>query len=318
MTIDTTSTRAVTTRGSGQRRAATPASEHRVRLRGRIFTYIAMSVFGIIFMFPLVFMFVSSLKPDAQILQDVDSPMAFVPAGDISLDNYFGVFDRVPVAQFLFNSIFITVLTVGLGLIVNSMAGFALSRLRWKGRAVVMAMVIATLIVPFETIAVPMVYWVAQLPTLVMEGGLLKYDFGWLNTYEVQIVPFVANAFSIFLFAQYFSTIPTSLDEAARIDGASWFTIYRRILVPLSGPAFATVAILTFLPAWNQYLWPLMVVQKEELRPVMVGMQYFFQLNTAWGEVMAYTSLITLPVLIVFLIFQRAFVSSIAASGVKG
>ncbi|MDJ1114557.1 MULTISPECIES: carbohydrate ABC transporter permease [Microbacterium] len=318
MAIDTTSTRAVTTRGSGQRRAATPASEHRVRLRGRIFTYIAMSVFGIIFMFPLVFMFVSSLKPDAQILQDVDSPMAFVPAGDISLDNYFGVFDRVPVAQFLFNSIFITVLTVGLGLIVNSMAGFALSRLRWKGRAVVMAMVIATLIVPFETIAVPMVYWVAQLPTLVMEGGLLKYDFGWLNTYEVQIVPFVANAFSIFLFAQYFSTIPTSLDEAARIDGASWFTIYRRILVPLSGPAFATVAILTFLPAWNQYLWPLMVVQKEELRPVMVGMQYFFQLNTAWGEVMAYTSLITLPVLIVFLIFQRAFVSSIAASGVKG
>lgn len=318
MAIDTTSTRAVTTRGGGQRRAATPASEHRVRLRGRIFTYIAMGVFGIIFMFPLVFMFVSSLKPDAQILQDVDSPMAFVPAGDISLDNYFGVFDRVPVAQFLFNSIFITVLTVGLGLIVNSMAGFALSRLRWKGRAVVMAMVIATLIVPFETIAVPMVYWVAQLPTLVMEGGLLKYDFGWLNTYEVQIVPFVANAFSIFLFAQYFSTIPTSLDEAARIDGASWFTIYRRILVPLSGPAFATVAILTFLPAWNQYLWPLMVVQKEELRPVMVGMQYFFQLNTAWGEVMAYTSLITLPVLIVFLIFQRAFVSSIAASGVKG
>ncbi len=88
--------------------------------------------------------------------------------------------------------------------------------------------------------------------------------------------------------------------------------------MPLSGPAFATVAILTFLPAWNQYLWPLMVVQKEELRPVMVGMQYFFQLNTAWGEVMAYTSLITLPVLIVFLVFQRAFVSSIAASGVKG
>lgn len=228
------------------------------------------------------------------------------------------MFERVPVAQFLFNSVLVTVLTVGLGLIVNSMAGFALSRLRWKGRAVVLALVVATLIVPFETIAVPMVYWVNQLPTLVFEGGVLKYDFGWLNTYQVQIVPFIANAFSIFLFTQYFSTIPKSLDEAARIDGAGWFTIYRRIIVPLSGPAFATVAILTFLPAWNQYLWPLMVVQKEELRPVMVGMQYFFQLNTAWGEVMAYTSLITLPVLIVFLIFQRAFVSSIAASGVKG
>lgn len=301
-----------------RRRATAPRSEKGQRLRGRIALYATMSLFAVIFLFPLVFMFVSSLKPDSQILQDIDSPMAFVPAGDISLDNYFGVFDRVPVAQFMFNSILVTVLTVGLGLVVNSMAGFALSRLEWKGRFVVLAVVIATLIVPFETIAVPMVYWVNQLPTLVMEGGVVKYDFGWLNTYEVQIVPFIANAFSIFLFTQYFSTIPKSLDEAARIDGASWFTIYRRILVPLSGPAFATVAILTFLPAWNQYLWPLMVVQRENLRPVMVGMQYFFQLNTAWGEVMAYTSLITLPVLIVFLIFQRAFVSSIAASGVKG
>ena len=312
-------TRTLTTSGGTRRREQkSPASEKSHRLRGEILLYVAMSLFGIMFLFPLVFMFVSSLKPDSQILQDVDSVNAFLPVGDISLDNYFGVFERVPVAQFLFNSILVTVLTVGLGLVVNSMAGFALSRLEWKGRIVVLALVIATLIVPFETIAVPMVYWVAQLPTLVFEGGVLKYDFGWLNTYEVQIVPFIANAFSIFLFTQYFSTIPKSLDEAARIDGASWFTIYRRILVPLSGPAFATVAILTFLPAWNQYLWPLMVVQKEELRPVMVGMQYFFQLNTAWGEVMAYTSLITLPVLIVFLIFQRAFVSSIAASGVKG
>jgi multiple sugar transport system permease protein len=294
------------------------ASARSRRLRGRIFTYAAMTLLALFFLFPLVFMFVSSLKPDSQILQDIDSAQAFLPVGDISLDNYFGVFDRVPVAQFLFNSVLVTVLTVGLGLVVNSMAGFALSRLQWRGRLVVLAAIIATLIIPFETIAVPMVYWVNQLPTLVIEGGVLKYDFGWLNTYEVQIVPFIANAFSIFLFAQYFSTIPKSLDEAARIDGAGWFSIYRRIIVPLSGPAFATVAILTFLPAWNQYLWPLMVVQREELRPVMVGMQYFFQLNTAWGEVMAYTSLITLPVLVMFLIFQRAFVSSIAASGVKG
>ncbi|WP_233256990.1 carbohydrate ABC transporter permease [Promicromonospora sp. AC04] len=277
-----------------------------------------MTALAAFFLFPLVFMFVSSLKPDGQILSDVSSLRAFLPVGDISLDNYAGVFDRVPVARFLFNSVLVTVLVVGLGLVVNSMAGFALSRLRWRGRGLVLALVIATLIVPFETIAVPMVYWVSQLPTLVWEDGLLKYDFGWLNSYHVQIVPFIANAFSIFLFTQYFSTIPKSLDEAARIDGAGWFTIYRRIIVPLAGPAFATVAILTFLPAWNQYLWPLMVVQQEELRPVMVGMQYFFQLNTAWGEVMAYTSLITLPVLVVFLSFQRAFVSSVAASGVKG
>lgn len=286
--------------------------------RQRFLAYLPMVVLAVIFLFPLVFMFVSSLKPDRQILSDIGSFNAFLPVGEISLQNYSDVFDRVPVGRFLFNSIFITASIVIVGLIVNSMAGFALSRMQWSGRKLVLIGIIATLIVPFETIAIPMVYWASKLPNLMLENGLLVYDFGWLNSYKVQIIPFIANAFSIFLFTQYFSTIPKSLDEAARIDGAGWFTIYRRIIAPLAGPAYATVAILTFLPAWNAYLWPLMVVQREELRPVMVGMQYFFQLNTAWGEVMAYTSLITLPVLLVFIAFQRAFVSSIAASGVKG
>ncbi|WP_371476460.1 carbohydrate ABC transporter permease [Kitasatospora sp. NBC_00315] len=295
-----------------------PHAQRQLRRRRRVWSYLVLTGLALFFLFPLVFMFVSSLKPDGQILSDTDSWRAFLPSGHISLDNYRGVFARVPVGRFLFNSILVTVLIVGLGLVVNSMAGFALSRLRWKGRRLVLMLVIATLIVPFETIAVPMVYWVAHLPTLLFQDGSLVYDIGWLDSYKVQIIPFVANGFSIFLFAQYFSTIPTSLDEAARIDGAGWFTIYRRIVVPLSGPAFATVAILTFLPAWNQYLWPSMVVQDEKLRPVMVGMQYFFQDTTAWGEVMAYASMITIPVLLVFLAFQRAFVSSVAASGVKG
>lgn len=298
--------------------ATTHGTTTRSRARRRWLVYLPMAALAVVFLFPMVFMFVSSLKPDRQIFADVDSWRAFVPVGDVSLDNYVGVFDRVPVARFLFNSLFITVAIVGLGLVVNSMAGFALSRMQWRGRKFVLIGIIATLIVPFETIAIPMVYWVSKLPWLVFENGVPLYDIGWLNSYHVQIIPFVANAFSIFLFTQYFSTIPKSLDEAARIDGAGWFTIYFRIIAPLAGPAFATAAILTFLPAWNQYLWPLMVVQREELRPVMVGVQYFFQLNPAWGELMAYTSLITLPVLAMFLAFQRAFVSSIAASGVKG
>lgn len=311
---------APTTTGARRREEPrVPSAEAGRRSRRRkVLGYLPMVLLALFFLFPLIFMFVSSLKPDAQILSDIDSPQAFLPVGDISTDNYVGVFERVPVARFIFNSVLVTVLIVGLGVIVNSMAGFALSRLEWSGRKVLLTVIIATLIVPFETIAIPMVYWVSKLPTIVFENGQPMYDFGWLNSYHVQIVPFIANAFSIFLFTQYFSTIPKSFDEAARIDGAGWFTIYRRIIVPLSGPAFATVAILTFLPAWNQYLWPLMVVQQEELRPVMVGMQYFFQVKPAWGEVMAYTSLITLPVLVMFLAFQRAFVSSIASSGVKG
>jgi multiple sugar transport system permease protein len=286
--------------------------------RRRWLIYLFMALLAIFFLFPLVFMFISSLKPDGQILSDVSSFRAFLPVGDISLDNYSGVFDRVPVGRFLFNSIFVTTCIVVLGLFVNSLAGFALSRMEWRGRKIVFVVIIATLIIPFETIAIPMVYWVSKLPWIVFEGGIPLYDIGWLNSYRVQIIPFIANAFSIFLFAQYFSTIPKSLDEAARIDGCGWFRIFRSVIAPLAGPAYATVAILSFLPAWNAYLWPLMVVQKEELRPVMVGMQYFFQLDRVWGEIMAYTSLITLPVLIMFLGFQRAFVSSIAASGVKG
>lgn len=271
-----------------------------------------------VFAFPILFMVVSSLKPDAQIFADLSSPRAFLPVGDISLDNYRGVFDRVPAGRMLLNSIGISLATVALGILINSLAAFALSRMRWPGQKVLLAALIATLIVPFETFALPLVWWVNQLPWLEMHGFSLTLTDGWLDTYQVQIVPFVANAFSVYFFYQYFSSIPKELDEAALVDGAGWFGIYWRVVMPLSGPAVATVAILTFLPAWNSYLWPLMVVQTEELRPVMLGIAYFFQLNVSWGQIMAYASLITVPVLALFLAFQRSFIASIASAGVKG
>ncbi|MGW3721786.1 carbohydrate ABC transporter permease [Streptomyces sp. NPDC005133] len=275
-------------------------------------------VLALVFALPLVFMLVSSFKPDDQIFGDLDSLRAFLPVGALSLDNYTAVFERVPAARFLLNSVLISAITVVLGIVVNSMAAFALSRMRWPGRKLVLTAVIATLIVPFETFALPLVWWVNQLPLLRVNGFHLEWGTGWMDTYQVQILPFVANAFSVFFFHQYFQSIPKELDEAAIVDGAGWFTIYRRIVMPLSGPAIATVAILTFLPAWNSYLWPLMVVQSEELRPVMVGISYFFQLNVGWGQIMAYSSMITVPILALFVAFQRSFVNSIASTGVKG
>lgn len=267
---------------------------------------------------PILFMLVSSLKPDQQIFADMGTLRSFLPLGDISLDNYVAVFDRVPAARFIANSLIVTVSIVLFGLVVNSMIGFAISRMKWKGKNFILSFVIATLVLPFETFAVPMVYWVSKLPNIswVQDGFLLKQ--GLLNTYSVQILPFVANGLAIYLFAQHFSNIPKELDEAARMDGASWFTIYSRMALPLSKPTIATVAIITMLPAWNSYLWPLMVIQSERLRPASVGMQYFFQLKPVWGEIMAYGMLITLPVLIIFFIFQRSFVTSLAASGLKG
>lgn len=278
----------------------------------------AKIVLAVFFGFPVVFMFVSSLKPDDQIFSDLESLKAFLPVGDISFDNYGSVFDTVPAGRFLINSIVISTLTVVLGLFVNSLAAFALQRMRWRGRSVVLSLVIATLVVPFETFALPLVWWVNKLPWPVIQDGQLLYAVGWLDSYHVQILPFIANAFSIFLFYSYFQTIPKELDEAAKIDGAGWFRIYRTVIMPLSGPAIATVSILTFLPAWNQFLWPLMVVQSENLRPVMVGISYFKQLDIAWGPMMAYASLITIPVLVLFLAFQRKFIGSVASSGIKG
>ncbi|MCR2051920.1 carbohydrate ABC transporter permease [Actinomyces bowdenii] len=314
----TTLSAAKTRNGSRPVRSAGHRGRAATRRRSAVLTYIGLSATACVAVLPLLFMILSSLKPDQQIFADLGTPKAFLPVGELSLDNYAGVFHRVPAARFIANSLIVTVLIVGLGLVVNSMIGFAISRMRWKGKHLILSLVLATLMVPFETIAVPLVYWAASLPHVSWAGDGFLVKQGMLNTYSVQILPFVANALAIFLFAQHFSDIPKEIDEAARVDGAGWWTIYRRIAVPLSGPTFATVAIITMLPAWNSYLWPLMVIQQESLRPASVGMQYFFQLNPVWGEIMAYGTLITLPVLVVFAAFQRSFVASLAGTAVKG
>jgi len=292
----------------------------RQNVRGRWHTlafgsrYVLMTLLGMVFFFPIVFMVVSSLKPDLQLLRDSASYRAFLPVGDISFRNYVEAFERAPVARFIFNSGLVTTITVILGLFVNSLAAFSLSSLRWKGKEIVLSVVIATFIVPFETIAIPLLLVVSRLPWIGLDG----LSQGWLNTYHVQIIPFIVDAFSIFLFVQFFKSLPEELIEAARIDGAGWFQIYSRVFVPISGPVFATAAILRGLYMWNQYLWPIMVVQTGNYRPVMVGLQYFFLRDVAWGEVMAYLSTITIPILILFLALQRTFVESIASSGIKG
>lgn len=281
--------------------------------------YILLVLAAAIAVFPLLFMVSSSLKAsDQQIFADLTSWRAFFPVGDLTFDNYANVNNRVPAFRFFFNSVLVTVAIVVFGLFVNSLIAFAIARIRFKGYQVVLSIVLATLMVPFETIAVPLIYWVRKLPLVTWAGDGFLIRQGLLNTYQVQILPFIANALAIFLFVQQFKSIPKDFDEAARVDGAGWFTIYRKIIVPMSRSTFATVAIITMLPAWNSYLWPLMAVQKENLRPVSVGMQYFFQLNPAWGEIMAYATLITLPMIILFVMFQRSFVTSLSSSGVKG
>ena len=276
--------------------------------------YTVLCLIAAIFSFPLIFMIVSSLKPSEQLLADAHSFRALLPVGDISLNNYFDAFKRAPVALFVFNSVLVTGVTVIASLALCSAAAFAFTFVNWKGRDLALTVILATLIVPFETIAIPLLLEASKLPWIGLDG----LTWGWLNSYRVQIVPFIADGLTIYLFVQYFKDLPAELIEAARVEGASWFAIYRRIVMPLSGPVLATAAILKFLAMYNQYLWPIMVTQEEQYRPVMVGLQYFFQLNRAWGEIMAYLSLITVPVLAFYLYLQKAFIASIASTGVKG
>jgi multiple sugar transport system permease protein len=279
---------------------------------GLLANYALMGGLAVFFLFPIVFMVVSSLKSDeSQLLRDMPSLRAFIPYGSISLQNYRDVFDRIPFLQGLFNSLLVVTTTVLLGLVVNSAFGYALARLRFPGRDLLLTLTVALIIIPFEAVAVPLLLLVNRLPWF---GATT-----WLNSYHVQIIPFVVNAFSIYLFYQFFIGLPKELEEAALVDGASRWNIYLRIVLPLSGPVFATVAILQFLARWGDLLWAVMVVRGDTFSTLPLLMQTFFgQQPRQWGDIMAFATMTTLPLLIAFLAFQRLFVQSVASSGLKG
>jgi multiple sugar transport system permease protein len=251
-------------------------------------------------------MLVSSLKQDQlQLIQDMSDIRGFIPYGDIGIGNYINVFTKMPFERFFFNSVFILLTTIGAGLFVNSMFAYSLARLRFRGRTLLVSIVIALIIVPIESVVIPM---------LVMVN-----EFGWIDSYHVQIIPFIGHAFSIFLFYQFFIGIPKDFDEAAIIDGAGYFKVYSMVIVPLSRPVFASVAILQGIEHWGRFLWPLMVTRGETYRPLPVAIQQFFSQDPkAWGDIFAFASMTTIPLLILFLLFQKWFVRSVASSGVKG
>lgn len=276
-------------------------------------TYILMILLAIFFLFPIVFMIISSVKQNEfQVVTDMSSINAFLLIGDIGFQNYKDVFSSLDFGQLVFNSVFIMISTVVCGLLVNSMIAYALARLRFKGKQILLSIIIALIIIPFEAVAIPLLVLVNKFPWF---GGATT----WLDSYHVQIIPFIADAFSIFLFYQFFVNIPKDLEEAALIDGASLFGIFWKIVLPLSKPIFATVAILQALASWNRFMWPLMVTRGPDVRPLTVGIQSFFgQDPHLWGDLMAFATMITIPVLIVFLLFQKWFVRSVASTGIKG
>lgn len=283
---------------SGSRRAIVPTPARTIGV------YAILLVGAVVWVAPIVVMVTASLKPDERVLSEIGTLAGLDPL-DGSLQNYRDVFVRVPFGRIFFNTVFINGSIVVAGLVVNSLAAYALARLRWPGRRLVLALVLALLVVPFEAVALPLFYGTAVL--------------GWRDTYLVQILPFVATSMSIYLFYTFFLDFPREVEEAATVDGAGPWRIFLEIVVPQSGPVFATVAIVTFLLQWGMYLWPLLVTTRVDVRPLPLGIATFRTLPPVqWGDIMAFAVLMVAPVAVAFVVLQRWFVRSVAASGVKG
>ena len=266
--------------------------------------YLVLTTAALLYIAPILFMVVASFKPDDRVLPEAGTWQAFFP-DQTTTENYGDVFARVRFGRYMLNSLLITGSIVAGGLIVNSLAGYALARLQWRGRGAVLRLVLALMILPLQAIAVPLFYE----PTLL----------GWRDTYLVQIVPFVADAFSIYLFYTFFLAMPRELEEAARIDGAGVWRTLIEIILPNAKPAFAAAAITMFLMYWGLYLWPLMATTHEDVRPLPLAVATFRTLPPLnWGDIMAFAVMMVAPVLVIFVLFQRWFVRSVAASGIKG
>lgn len=270
------------------------------------FVFAVIMTLGVLL--PLLMMITISLNPDEQdILVSMGSLRSFIPE-TFSLQNYIDIWTdpQQPFPRYLLNTVVVTVSTLVLSITFNSMAAFVLAQGTLSLRKLIIVLLVATIAVPAESLV---------LPQLMMAGWA-----GLIDSYEVQILPGVANALSIFLFFQFFSRIPKELIEAARLDGFSFFQVYRYIALPLSKPVISAVAILQFLEVWNAYLWPVMVTRGPEFRPLTVAMASYFGTNQRipWGDVMAFSVSMAVPVILFFLIMQRQFIASVMSAGVKG
>jgi multiple sugar transport system permease protein len=268
--------------------------------------YAALIALLVFFAFPIVFMVVMSFKTDVvQVTRDLGSIRAFVPYGQLGLDNYAQVFQRIDFPRYLLNTFIIIGFQLSFGLLFESMLAFALARLRWRGRNLVLTMVVLLIIIPDAALTVPRLQLVNWL--------------GWFDSYQVIIVPFLIVPLHVFLFYQFFIGLPKDFDEAALVDGASYWQIYWNIVLPMSRPVIATVTILGFLAGWGTYLWPLLTTHSPDYWPIMVGLSYFRnQQPQVPAQIMAFSSMVVIPVLIVFGLFQKWFIRSIASSGIKG
>jgi multiple sugar transport system permease protein len=257
-------------------------------------------VFAVLNLFPLYWLFTSSLKNSSDV---VKMPPDWFPK-TFTLSNYVDVFNNQPALRWAFNSIFVSLFSTIALIIVSCLAAYAFSKLKFKGKNVIFIIFISSLMVPKEVMIVPL-FRIIQ-------------DLGMVNTLSGMIWPNVATAFGVFMLKGFFDSIPDSLRESAKIDGAREFTIFYKIMLPMVKPGIGALFILNFVQVWNDYLWQLVVGQEENSKTLMVGIATLMQdLNPNFAYKMAGATVAAVPMLLIFIFFQRYFTSGISIGAVK-
>jgi ABC-type sugar transport system, permease component len=270
------------------------------RLRSAVIVYPLLLVVIFIALLPFYWMIASSFKTPENIFS---YPLQWIP-NPINWQSYPTAWESQDFTRYFLNSTFVSVaITVG-NLLFASLAGYSLAKFRYKGRNFLFLLILSTMMLPLEVTMVPLF--------------LLIKQFDWQNSYQGLIVPFLVEGFGVFLMRQYLLGIPKDLIEAARIDGASELRIYAQIVMPLCKPALAALGVFTFREAWDMYIWPLIIISKDSLRPLPLGISLFMGENgTNWDQLMAVAAIGTLPMILLFFFLQRSFIQGIAITGLK-
>ncbi|MCE7985984.1 MAG: carbohydrate ABC transporter permease [Caldilinea sp. CFX5] len=271
------------------------------RVQGNyLWLHVLLLLGSVVTLTPFGFMLLVSLWPKTAFLTRE------FPLDQITIQNYFETFRQIPFGRFYLNSFIVATSTVLLQILTASLAAFAFARLRFWGRETIFLLYLATLMIPFQ---------VTMIPNYIVIARFLQ----WRDTYQALILPSAFSAFSTFLLRQYFKGIPLDLDEAARMDGAGSFRIWWQIIMPLSGPVLATLAIFNFQASWNDFLWPLIITSKEYMRTIPIGLASFQgQYQTEWHLLMAGAVIALLPVLVIYVLGQNWFVRGITLTGMGG
>ena len=274
------------------------------RLVSTVALNLLVGAIGILIAYPLVWMVSASFKDTSEIFQ---FPPTIIP-DQITLANYARLFKDWPFWSWYGNSLIIAVIVALAVLFFTSLAGFAFAKYRFRGQGTLFFIMLGSTMVPFQLLLIPLYIFMSQLK--------------WTNSYLSIIIPFMAPAVGIFLMRQYMNSIPSELMESARLDGASEFGIYWRIMLPLARPALAALAVLTFLGSWNNYLWPLTVLRTRENMTLPIGVASMIGGVTAgseppWGATMAAATLVTIPIILVFISVQKQYVAGLTAASVK-